>query len=95
MSIDQRNRLKLDADLARLLDHADFVADARFPVFVTPESGKIAEVATAIEDRGGTVRHILKHVESVAAWIPFGAIGDLANLSQIRRIELSGTTQLA
>jgi hypothetical protein len=58
------------------------------PVVVRCDSAAIDLVAELIIRLGGTIRHQLRIVSALAAWIPLNAVEELAQDAGVNRLEL-------
>jgi hypothetical protein len=80
---------KLDEPLAELCNGGrGLVRSERIPVLVRCHADALAEVAALVARLGGTVRHQLRLVSALAAWIPLCAVQALAQDDAVRHLEL-------
>lgn len=87
---------KIDGPLARLCNGTDGISpSARFPVLVRCQREALAEVSAHIKRVGGTIRHELRMLSALAAWIPLSEIEPLARDGHVCHIELEQEFSLA
>lgn len=87
---------KLDEPLAQLCNNGRGLAPSeRFPVVLRCDSGAMEYLAGRIEQLGGTVRHQLRIVSALAAWVPLNAIETLAQENCVVQMELVQTFKIA
>jgi len=80
---------KLDEPLAQLCNNGRGLAPSeRVPVVVRCDPAALERVADHVVRLGGKVRHQLRIVSALAAWIPLNAIEELARDSEIDHLEL-------
>lgn len=85
---------KLDAQLARLCNDG-LPETGRIAVLVRCAAGSMASVASRLEEQGGTVRHHLRLVGTVAAWLPLSAVEPLARCPDVEMLELEQSFSIA
>ena len=91
MSFDPTVSLKLDDYLAAY--PAD---DSPIPVVIRCEdSHALSLVVQRITDMQGRVRHILRLIDAVAAWIPGTALSALARMDEVRFVEMEQEFRVA
>jgi hypothetical protein len=79
---------KLDEPLAELCNQQDLALTERVPVIIRVGMSTLAEVVARISPLGGSVRHELPLLSAIAAWVPLGAIAELARDDAISALEL-------
>jgi len=80
--------IKLDAPLIALLQGKELDPKSAVPVIVRCSAEAIPQVGSAVVLSGGRVRHNLRMLGAVAAWVPLGAVLDLAGHEIVRGMEL-------
>lgn len=85
---------KLDEPLAQLCN-GGFADQGRVAVLVRCQRDAISEIAQQVRDLGGTVRHQLRLVGAIAAWLPLNAIEPLARDADVSRLELEQSFTIA
>lgn len=86
---------KLDDALARLLAVGHIEASQKLPVAIQSADGALDAVRDAVERSGGTVRHVLRPLNAVAAWLPVAAVGAMAALDFVEGIEVDRVMNVA
>ncbi len=79
---------KLDAPLIALLQEKELDPKGAVPVIVRCSAETIPQVGSAVVQSGGRVRHNLRMLGAVAAWLPLGSVLDLARQEVVRSMEL-------
>lgn len=80
--------IKLDAPLIALLEKGELDAASTLPVIVRCDADTIERVSAIITSLGGRIRHQLRMLGAVAAWVPLGRVPDVARDGAVRTIEL-------
>lgn len=86
---------KLDDRLRYVVSRSGYALDQKIPVAVNGDPRDFDEIATAIHDHGGTVRHVLKLARAVSAWLPIGGVEALAQFHAVHSIELDEQMHIA
>ena len=86
---------KLDDALSVLLATAHIAGSQKIPVAIQASVGQLDSVVGAVEENGGNVRHLLRPLNSVAAWIPLGAVATVAALDFVDEIEMDRVMHIA
>jgi hypothetical protein len=80
---------KMDERLAELCNGGSgLVPSVRVPVLVRCRVEAFQEVERLVAQLGGTIRHQLRLVSAIAAWIPLSSIESLAHEDVVRHLEL-------
>lgn len=80
---------KMDEPLAQLCNGGrGLVPSERVPVLVRCQTEAFSEVAALVVRLGGTIRHQLRLVSAIAAWIPLSSVEALAHDDGVRQLEL-------
>lgn len=93
--IDSMDFMKLDDGLAALIRTHDLPNEELVSVIITTETSTIDVLIELIGRAHGRVRHVLRPLDAVAAWIPFGEIQSLMHRPMVREIELDGVNYIA
>lgn len=86
---------KLDDALARLLATDYLEGSQRIPVAIQAAAGCLDAVIHAVNENGGTVRHVMGPLSSVAAWVPMSGVFGLAALGCVEEIEMDRVMHVA
>lgn len=86
---------KLDDALSVLLATAHIAESQKIPVAIQASVGQLESVVSAVGHHGGTVRHVLRPLNAVAAWIPIGAVAIVAALEFVDEIEMDRVMHVA
>ncbi len=86
---------KLDMPLAELCNGGELAPSARIPVIVRCDPETVGAISDRIPELGGSVRHQLKLLGAIAAWVPLVALSELTARHDIRGIELEQTFTIA
>jgi hypothetical protein len=79
--------MKVDEQLQKLREELD--ADVtRLPVMVKCDKGSLDAVAQLVASLGGTVRHRVSLINTIAAWLPLSAVDTLAERDDVRNLHL-------
>jgi hypothetical protein len=80
---------KLDGPLAQLCNGDRGVSPSeRIPVLVRYADGEVDAIERQVKKLGGRVRHHLRIVNAIAAWIPLSKIEPLAAQENVSFVEL-------
>lgn len=86
---------KLDDALARLLAADYLEGSQKIPVAIQAAAGCLESVMHAVDENGGTVRHVLHPLNAVAVWIPMAGVAGLAALECVEEIEMDRVMHVA
>ncbi|HEX8454820.1 MAG TPA: hypothetical protein VF647_22270 [Longimicrobium sp.] len=86
---------KLDDALARLLATDYLDVSQKIPVAVQAAAGSLEVLVQAVNDNGGTVRHVLGPLNAIAAWMPMSGVAALAALEFVEEIEMDRVMHVA
>lgn len=80
---------KMDEPLAQLCNgERGLVPSERVPVLVRCQAEAFSEVVALVVQLGGTIRHQLRLVSAIAAWIPLLSVEALAHDDAVLQLEL-------
>jgi hypothetical protein len=86
---------KLDDALALLMSTEHIEGSQKIPVAIQAAEGRLDSVLHAVDESGGTVRHVLGPLNAVAAWIPMSAVAGVAALEFVEEIEMDRVMHVA
>lgn len=86
---------KLDDARARLPATGHIEGSQRIPVAIQASAGHLEAVRHAVEESGGAVRHLLRPLNTVAAWLPVSMVQPLASLDSVEAIEVDPVMHVA
>jgi len=87
---------KLDAPLQQLCnDPGNFTLSSPFPIVVRCDRSNLPDIAAEVERLGGRIRHTLRAISAVTAWLPLGSISELAKDQRVSQMELVQTFSIA
>jgi hypothetical protein len=80
--------MKLDAPLIAMLEARELDAASTLPVVVRCNVDTIDRVSSLITSLGGRIRHQLRMLGAVAAWVPLGHVPEVARDGAVKTVEL-------
>lgn len=86
---------KMDDALAYVMGANHYHEDERVPVAFSVDAAELENVLAAIEEHDGVIRHVLRLVSAVAAWVPIKAIAPLSELAAVHSVELDQQMHIA
>lgn len=87
---------KLDYELSRVVDSTPLDQGETIPVVIrVTDPARLDDAEVCVEDMSGSVRHRLEALSAVSAWIPIGAVLDLAGMEFVDTMELAQPEQVA
>lgn len=96
MNLQARSIGKLDCLLGTLIASGNLDDRARVPVIVRMSGPDMLErVESLVVQLDGSIRHILRPVNAVSAWISMGSLIPLTEHSEVLSVELVETTEVA
>lgn len=86
---------KLDASLLALVQGGGLDETGQVPVFVRAVSGELDHVVEELARAGGRVRHVMKRLSAVSAWMPLGLVYELASKPFVDGLEMPQPVEIA